>query len=196
MQSRRRGFTFIEITLVITIMAVLAAIALPRMKGTMKQAQLKRTAREVVGMLRYARNVAVLRELPCEVRFDLEGGVYQLVLLDDDMERVGERARRRNRRDERDVFTQGEDVGGLRRLDDVFIPALYSAATLTEDTDNPRVIYYPDGSATPATIVLQDDTNQALHVVIYRTTGMARVQKGSPAEEPEAQTRYYGPKRN
>ncbi len=196
MTQRRRGFTFIEIMMVMVIVMLLLAISLPRLQGSWQKARLKRAGRDIAGMLRYARNAAVLRELPCEVRFDPEESLYQFVMLDEFQQPIEQKRRRRRRRPEDKIdFSVGGDVAGVRRLDDVYISAIYTAAPLTEDTERPRIIYYADGSATPATIVLQDSKDRAINVEVYRTTGMARVELGVPEKEPKARTLYYGPKK-
>jgi prepilin-type N-terminal cleavage/methylation domain-containing protein len=192
----RRGFTFIEIVLVVVILMVLAALAMPQMKGTFASTRLKRTARNIAGLLRFARNTAVLRELPCEIRFDPDNDKYQVVLIDEEGKPMEPPSRRRRRRDETDSFTLGGDVVGVRTLPKkVHFAAIYSGAPLTEDTNRPRVIYYADGSATPATIAIQDEKGLAIRVEIFRTTGMARVARGLPIRPPKAQTLYYGPQR-
>lgn len=200
MMHRRHGFTLIEIMLVVAIMAILATIAMPRMRASFSQARLKRAARDVAGMMRFARNTAVLRELPCEVRFDPENGKYQLVLLDEYGDRIddadGRRYRNRKRAKENPELSMGDDIAGVRRLPDgVYFAVIYSGAEPTEDTDLPRLIYYSDGSATAGTIAIQDDKEHALHVEVFRTTGMARVAPGLPVREPEGKTLYYGPKK-
>ena len=60
------GFTFIEIMIVIVIVGLVLALTVPKMKGTLQLAQIKAAAREVAGVLRIARDLAVLRELPVQ----------------------------------------------------------------------------------------------------------------------------------
>ena len=185
--------------MVIMIIAVLFSVTLPRMSGTFGMARIKTAARDLTGMLRYARNTSVLRELPCEVRFDLEEGRYQLVLLDEkgdiyEEKRSSHRGRRRIGKET--VSVVSDDVAGVRHLPKrVNFSVIYTDAPLTDDTNRPRVIYYPDGSATPATIAIQDEKKHAISVEVFRTTGMARVSKGLPVKEPKAKTRYMGPEK-
>ncbi|MCL5269702.1 MAG: hypothetical protein M1457_03925, partial [bacterium] len=105
-------------------------------------------------------------------------------------ERIDDRSNRRNREDA-DYWGEMTEVRQLPR--NVHFAAIYAAAPLTDDTRLPRVIYYPDGSATATTIAIQDTGRRSISVEVYRTTGMARVEKGLPPEEPRLQTIYYGP---
>lgn len=194
-----KAFTLLEILFVVLIMGLLLGITLPRMSGTFGAAKLKTAARDLTGMLRYARNTAVLRELPCEIRFDLDEGLYQLVLMDAsgdiyEEKRSSHRGRKRNNDGASPMIS--DDVAGVRRLPGkIYFSVIYTAAPLTDDTDRPRVIYYPDGSATPATIAIEDHKKRAISVEVFRTTGMARVSQGLPTKEPKAKTRYMGPKK-
>jgi prepilin-type N-terminal cleavage/methylation domain-containing protein len=188
---RRRGFTFIEITFVILIIGMLMAISLPRMKGTLINVRLKSGARSVTALLRYARNAAVLRGLPCSVCFAPEKDTYELVLLDEKGSRFEEKRRRRDRK--KAALEIGSDAKGVRALPkDIHFAVIYTDAPLTEDK-LPCVTYFADGSATPATISIQDSNEQAISVEVFQTTGMARVQKGLPVSKPKTRKLYYGP---
>lgn len=199
MLGRRQAFTLLEILMVILIMGILVAITMPRMGGTFAIARLKASARDLAGMLRYARNTAVLREQPCEIRFDLDKGQYQLVLMDASGDIYNEKHPKRlarKRQEDTTAHVMGDDVAGVRQLPNrVNFTVIYTDAPLTEDTHRPRVIYYPDGSATPATIAIEDDRKHVISVEVFRTTGMARVSQGLPSQEPKAKTRYMGPKK-
>ena len=189
----RKGFTFMEIMVVLMILAGLAMISLPRMKGMFFAVRSKAAARDVTALLRYARDVAVLRELPCMITFAPQKDIYELVLLDENGEAAKKDHQWRRRRDKQQSFSIGEEARGPRRLpQDVHFAAIYTAAPLTED-DLPCVIYYPDGSATAATVAIQDDKENAVSVEIFQTTGMARVEKGLPVRNPPKQRLYYGP---
>lgn len=194
MRGGRRGFSLIEITLVVIIFALLAAIGLPRFKGTFAQARLKSSARALVGSLRYARNAAVLRGLPTEVRFHLAHGGYELTLLDEYELPVAEREPGRRWRDEDGPRVLTDDVRGVRRLPETveFAFVQTSAAPSTEH-DDPRVVYYPDGSATPAVIGLIDPRERGYSIQVFRTTGMARIGPGIELELEPTKPIYYGP---
>jgi type II secretion system protein H len=191
--KRRAGFTLLEVTVVMVIVLLLSALAIPRMGGTLAEARLKQSARDVTGLLRFARDYCVVTEGTCEVRIDPDRDAYQFVAFDEEGRRVEPRNSRRP--DERQRMAMGDDVSDVRQLPkDVHFARIYSEAPLTEDTKLARVMYYPDGSATPATIAIQDDKQRAITVQVFRTTGMARVTVGMPLDLPTETKLYYGPK--
>ncbi len=197
MTARRQGgFTMIEVTLVVLILLALTAITMPKMRSTMQHLRLKQGARDVAALLRLARDSAVTRQLPVEVIFDLEGegNRYQLALLDEMNERVEETERRSRRRTDERIAVVGREVLRVRELPDgVAFAQVSTAAPMLKRNDRPRVVFHPDGSATPATIGLQDGRQRTLSIEIYRATGLARVEPGLPPVEPRSRTLVYGP---
>ncbi len=185
---RSTGFTFIEIMFVVIIMTTLATLSFPRMKGSYLKTRINKAARDVVGALRMARNTAVIRELPCEVRFDVEKDEYRLVLLDEYFEEIEQRRKRTYRRKNSTYFASVETLSTRRLPSEVHFDTIYSSTDLTRD-DEARVIYYPDGSATPTTISIRDESNLDISVEIYRTTGMARVEDGIKQPKDRKETK-------
>lgn len=189
---RRGGFTFIEVLLVVGIVGLLASLAMPKIKGAFLNARLKTGARELAGYLRFARNTAVLRERPCQITFDLEADKYWLTLLDENGE--PEKLNKRKEQREKKELGVGEEAAGMRKLPpDVHFSIVYAGAPLDEK-GRPRVIYYPDGSASPATVTIQGVKMAAFNVEVYQTTGIAHVEPGMPVKQPDKSRLYYGPK--
>lgn len=182
---RLRGFTFIEILFVIAIMAMLLAMAVPKMRGMFSRGEIEVGAREVAALLRTARHAAIVRGDGAELRIDPEGGRYQVVLthLEEEGIPLAEAKRRHGHRRKTDApeFRLSDDASGTRTLPDkVFFTLVHSSAPPTEDHELPRIIFYPDGSATPGVIGIQNEAGKALKIEIYRTTGMAMVGVGKP----------------
>ena len=74
----RRGFTLIEIMVVVLVIAVLSALTLPSLSGSYQRAALQSAADDLAQTLRYARRVAVLR-----------GQTLRLVVVPEDAEHDG-----------------------------------------------------------------------------------------------------------
>lgn len=70
--SGKRGFTLIEVILVVVISLILMAVSLPHFANTYKGSKLRSTARTVNRMARYARNMAIMREKTMTVVLDHE----------------------------------------------------------------------------------------------------------------------------
>jgi prepilin-type N-terminal cleavage/methylation domain-containing protein len=75
---RSKGFTLVELTMVLVTLCVLAAIALPATQEWRENAQHRASARHIAAMLREARSLAVNSNLEHRVEFDLGNRCYRL----------------------------------------------------------------------------------------------------------------------
>lgn len=74
------GFTLIEIVLVLLLLSIIAAVAIPSIRGTMEETTLDEAAQEVVNALRYARNLAIQENTTRLVDFDPSQETCSLLL--------------------------------------------------------------------------------------------------------------------
>lgn len=66
---RSRGFTLIEIMLVVVIILIATGIAVPRLSGSSGSARMKDAVRSTVRVARYARSMAILKQTDCTLSF-------------------------------------------------------------------------------------------------------------------------------
>jgi general secretion pathway protein H len=74
--ARARGFTLLELLVVMVIVALLVALVPPLFSGAVPGARLKGAARDLAVELRYARSHAITRNQDMEVRLNLEPPAY------------------------------------------------------------------------------------------------------------------------
>ena len=75
----RRGFTLVELIVVVAIVAVLAGMIAPRMFGAGSSARLKQSARRLLATAKYARDYAATRRCKCRLVIDPEKQQYRLL---------------------------------------------------------------------------------------------------------------------
>lgn len=80
-RSARRGFTLIEVLIVVVIAGLMAAIAMPGFTRAMKGAQLRSAARTLSMAHKFARNTAVLRQTPMALLVDSEARIIEVLSL-------------------------------------------------------------------------------------------------------------------
>src|SRR4030067_682122 len=70
-----KGFTLVELVVVIVVLGIMVALVIPRL-GELGEANLKRSARHITGMVRFLRDDAQAKKTVYRLRFDIQGGRY------------------------------------------------------------------------------------------------------------------------
>ena len=78
-RSRRRGLSLIEIVVVVTVLAIVAAVGGTRYVDSLALHRVRGTARRIAADLETARNVARSRSLPVSISFDAAANRYTIV---------------------------------------------------------------------------------------------------------------------
>ncbi|MEM8670555.1 MAG: prepilin-type N-terminal cleavage/methylation domain-containing protein [Planctomycetota bacterium] len=69
--TRRRAFTLLELLVVLTLVALIAAIAAPRLAGTFSQSRMETAIAQVVTFDRQVRSIALKQNRDTTLNFDL-----------------------------------------------------------------------------------------------------------------------------
>ncbi|UZR28674.1 GspH/FimT family pseudopilin [Methylococcus mesophilus] len=123
---RGRGFTLLEMLLVLGIGAILMAVAVPNVMPAIEAAQLSSAARDVASGLRFARGQALSRRQEVRFTLDVPGHRY----------RVSTRPK---------VFGLPSGVG-LK---------LFTASGEVEGEGVGSILFFPDGSSTGGRVTLE-----------------------------------------
>ncbi len=73
--KKSEGFTLIELTIIIVILGVMLSLIIPRL-GEIGEANLKRSARHLTGMIRFLRDESQATKAVYRLRFDVQEGRY------------------------------------------------------------------------------------------------------------------------
>jgi prepilin-type N-terminal cleavage/methylation domain-containing protein len=146
--SAKSGFTLMELVLVMLLMAVVAAVSAPNLRGFIAGRRSADTATEILAMARWARSQAIS-----------EGRVYQLN-IDPSQGKVW-------------VETVNPDGTTSETTSDIGAPLqLPGGGKLQIDSDLPRgdngaqiARFYPTGRTEPGTIRLTDDRGTQFVIV-------------------------------
>jgi type II secretory pathway pseudopilin PulG len=77
-----RSFTLIELILVLTIISVVVAVSTPSLIASIRGNRLRTASRLVVTSGRYARSMAVMKQVEMAVNFDIDKGTISVVQLE------------------------------------------------------------------------------------------------------------------
>lgn len=72
----RRGFTLAEVVVVVVILSIVVGVAVPSMIGSMHKHQMNQAASDLLMLLRYTRQRAVVTQEPRRAALDLDSRAY------------------------------------------------------------------------------------------------------------------------
>jgi len=85
-----RGFTLVELLLVVAVLGILAVAVAPSVSTVLAGGRLRAGARELAGAGRYARTMALLNQTPVDLVVDLQGGRFSIRARDrEELSRFG-----------------------------------------------------------------------------------------------------------
>jgi type II secretion system protein H len=192
--SRRRsaaGFTLIELLLVIVIMMLAAAMAVPSFIRSYRGAKLRTSARSVVMSHRYARGMAVLKQVEVAVLYDAKKNTIEIVSVTDPKAarnhgNVSE-ARAQQAEDAAKAAGDGtpppaQTAGGVlselvRPLAEGVHISHFESSKVEQEKDGIYwVNYYRNGMCDPYSIEIEDEYHKSATVTVDPLSGKAKVE--------------------
>lgn len=178
-RKRTAGYTLIELLLVVVIMGVIVAITVPVFRS-LGGNRLSSAARSVVSVGRYARSMAVLKQLPMRVQFNLAAGVISVEPMhvrgaptDAGVQHdtpLGEGSPPTSHT--RPATSWGE-VQLSRQLDRVRIDYVEAADGERYTDGTAVVVYRSNGTCTPYRVVLSEEDGATLEVRVDALSSVA-----------------------
>jgi prepilin-type N-terminal cleavage/methylation domain-containing protein len=161
LSGNERGFTLVELIIVVVIIAVAAGLTIPNLTAGARQREVRQTMQRFVSAVRRSSSVAVFTRSSVELRIDPEDGRYQVVVPKSEKELREEAEAEAGGNRIRTLGTGAsrgsdeDDAGGDVRLD-VVLPdgakfgELEGGGILAEQ--GMLVLFYPNGGSSGGTI--------------------------------------------
>lgn len=171
--------TLMEIMIVVVILGITMAVALPNMAGVNRKNKLRASAREIVALSKAARAEAVFGERTTELILDLEKHEYWLDLRrPSEEQKTGTRTGGgRGGKSKKPTTSRLEEKRALASKI-TFLDVLAMDQNILKDKLI-AIDFYPDGSASPTLFSLKNDKDQEITIEVLRATGQVEMTPGS-----------------
>ena len=165
MKARARGFTLLEVLVVMLILAIVMGIALPRFQAFLGS-RVKSDMRALIGTVELAYFLAASQKKPVRINFDISSGRFWLSMLEitDPVQNIGEF---------KDLNTQRTQLSSGVRFTDIFV-----AHSGKVDKGEVFAMCMPQGYCEPTVIHLRDDYGHEYTLRIKPLTGEVTVYQG------------------
>jgi len=157
-----QGITLVELMVVIVVLGVLIALIIPRL-GEIGEANLKRSARHITGMIRFLRDEAQARKSIFRLHFDVQEGHYWAEVMTLTSEQTVEFMKYQS-----ELGTEGH-LSGQTTLRDVQVAS---------HPDDPYILFTPDGWVENAAIHLRDGDERDFTLLVNPLMGTTDFREG------------------
>lgn len=169
----KKGFTLVEMILVIILIALIAGVGGGFAAGTYKSLQLKKAARDFLVAAKFARITAIEQQEICAIEMDKNENIFA-VLVEHYNEQTGEveKVAVKNQ------FSKPEKFPAEVRFEEIQINNLGVPVVMDESEATLSILFYPDGTS-QASIVQIGDGKDHYTVTINPATGRAKLFSGT-----------------
>ena len=172
------GFTFLELMVVIAILAILVVFMIPNMSGTRDKAALHTAARQMTSAGMLARQLAIAYGEETELILHKDTGKWQLRLTPELKDKRERRRLSSGSRRTDEPLTEDEQENSLPPR------VTFNQLKVNQGDDDAsgevRLAFYPNGACSGLTIELKNNRDKSITVDFERPTGRPDVYTGPP----------------
>jgi Tfp pilus assembly protein FimT len=148
--------------IVLVVLGLMLALAIPKL-GELGDANLKRSARHLTGMIRFLRDDSQAKKAVYRIKFDIQNGHYWAELLTQTSDKTMEFKRYES------TMVAEASLSGQTTFRDVQVAS---------HPDDPFIRFTPDGWVEHALIHLRDGDNKDFTLIVNSLTGNTELRDG------------------
>jgi type II secretion system protein H len=160
--KRRKGFTLIELLIVIVVLGLMLALTIPKL-GELGEANLKRSARHLTGMIRFLRDESQAKKMVYRIKFDIQNNTYWAEVLKQTSDKTMEYKRYQS------TMVAEASLAGQTTFRDVQVAS---------HPDDPYILFTPNGWVEHALIHLRDGDNKDFTLIVNSLMGNTDLRDG------------------
>lgn len=164
----RRGFTLLELLVVLVLVSLMTALVAPRLAGTLASTSARTSVKRIAAALRYARNQAASEKAVYVAAFHRETSRVAVGRMPDP-------AGGKPVSEEDALLLIDPRVFTLAK--GVRIESVASASGEPEDTDPARIIFYPNGASSGGKVIVADEKDRQAVLSVDVIMGTVRLEE-------------------
>jgi type II secretion system protein H len=168
---RSRGFSLIELIVVLVVIGLSAALVVPSLSNFSKSVELKGAARKISAILRYCRSEAVNKGKTYQIIFDSDLREVRVQKTESSEEKVDTIRLR-----EEDVKREAS-VRQMYRLPKGINVKEVNIASPEYSSDFPTIEFYPNGGSNGGSFLLSSEERGGYRIKVHFLTGMVAIEK-------------------
>jgi prepilin-type N-terminal cleavage/methylation domain-containing protein len=170
---KNRGFTFIEIIVVLVLFAFSVSLVVPYLSRSLTKAELKGSAQKISAILRYCRSESVYKDQVFQIIFDSalrEVRVQSSGSTEkkEEVEKEEVEKKEVEKKEEKGVLKKYSLPEGVH-MEEVKIPPLQ------DFSEFPTIEFYPNGTSNGGTILLVSEGHPGYRIHVHFLTGMVKI---------------------
>jgi general secretion pathway protein H len=162
---RSRGFSLIELIVVLVVIGLSASLVVPSLSRFSKTVELKGAARKISAILRYCRSEAVNK-----------GQTYQII-FDSDLREVRVQKTESSEEKEQELKREGKSVRQMYHLPTGIHVKEVNIASPQYASDYPTFEFYPNGGSNGGSFLLSSEERGGYRIKVHFLTGMVAIEK-------------------
>lgn len=171
--SSIRGFSLIEMLVVLVIIGISSAVVVPRLVGSMSNVNLKAGAKRIAAPLRYARSQAISRGVICVAVFDFEKNRISIVIK----KRMSGPAREKDNGNEQEKEKESVDSSKSYDLPDGVRLKEAVSGDAQIDSGVFKIVFFPSGNSSGGEVILANDRGRQYSISVDFITGTVKLRE-------------------
>jgi prepilin-type N-terminal cleavage/methylation domain-containing protein len=168
---KNRGFTLIEMVIVLVLISLSIALITPSLSRFSKRVELKATAQKVSGILRHFRSESIQKGRVYQILFDSGTGEVRIRALErEEKEGEGKKEEGKKGTEEAEAQERRYPLPGGIQIKEVKIPSPEFPSDL------PTIEFYPTGGSNGGAILLEMQDQKGYWIKVHFLTGIVEIE--------------------